>query len=31
MWYIAGYMMLKIEFMNIIAEADLPPVTRDAS
>jgi len=28
MWYVAGYMMLKIAFTNVIAEAALPPITK---
>jgi truncated hemoglobin YjbI len=28
MWYVAGYMMLKIEFTNVIADAALPPITK---
>ncbi len=28
MWYVAGYMALKIAFTNIIAEAALPPITK---
>ena len=28
MWFVAGYMALKIAFMNVIAEAPLPPITK---
>jgi truncated hemoglobin YjbI len=28
MWYVAGYMTLKIAFTNVIAEAALPPITK---
>jgi hypothetical protein len=28
MWYVAGYMMLKIAFTNVIADAALPPITK---
>ena len=28
MWYVAGYMTLKISFTNVIAETALPPITK---
>jgi hypothetical protein len=28
MWYVAGYMTLKIAFTNVIAETALPPITK---
>jgi hypothetical protein len=28
MWFVAGYMALKIAFTNVIAEAPLPPITK---
>ena len=28
MWYVAGYMLLKIEFTRVVVEAPLPPITK---